>query len=160
MTRLFLVGVALASVGAIPGAMAAQNPPTDREKIHTTINTPVDNTLATCLGTVRIVGTLETTIRAGGAVGGQVHSNISSRLRDVTAVNVATGEQYKVQQVEQSHRSYEYGGELHHVAGTTSRLRISAPGGDSFTLRGRWQYRQDQSGNVVVNELETEGGCK
>lgn len=161
MTRLLLVGLALTGLGALPAVSAAQNPPTDREKIHTTINTPFDQTMVTCLGTIHIVGTLETTTRAGGAVGGQVHSNISSRLRDVTAVNVATGEAYKVQSTEQSHRSYEYGGTTHHVAGTTSRLRISAPGsGESFFLSGRWQYRQDQSGNVVVNELQTEGGCK
>lgn len=160
MTRLIVVGVALASLVAIPEVAAAQNPPTDREKIHTTVNTPFDNTMATCIGTVRIVGTLETTIRAGGAVGGHVHSNISSRLRDVTATNVATGEQYKVQYMEQSHRSYEYGGTQQHVAGITNRLRITAPSGDAFFLTSRWKYRQDQSGHIVENESQTDADCK
>jgi hypothetical protein len=161
MNRLSLVGLALGALAAIPPIAAGQKPPTDREKINTTIETPVDNTLTTCLGRVRIVGTLETTIKAGGAVGGHVHSNISSRLRDVTAVNVETGQEYKVQFIEHSHRSYEYGGTTQHVAGTTNRLRISAPGtGDSFVVKGRWQYRQDQAGNVVVNELEIDEGCK
>ena len=161
MKGLSLAGLALAGLAAIPAVSVAQNRPTDREKISTTVTTPIDSTLVTCLGTVRIVGTLETTTKAGGAVGGQVHSNISSRLKDVTAVNVETGAEYKVQYMEHSHRSYEYGGTTHHVAGTTNRLRITAPGsGDSFIVSGRWQYRQDQAGNVVVNELQTEGGCK
>lgn len=165
MKRLCVVGLGLVTLSALPAVGAAQNPPkNDRERIHTTITTPVDKTLETCLGTIRIVGILETTTRAGGPVEGgegQVHSLISSRLKDVTAVNVATGQQYKVQEVEHSHRSYEAGGTTRHVAGTTSRLRISAPGsGDSFFLTGRWQYRQDQSGAVVENELQTDGGCK
>lgn len=163
MKRLSVVGLVLVMSSALPAVGAAQNPPNDREKIHTTITTPVDKTLETCLGTIRIVGTLETTTRAGGPIEGegQVHSVISSRLKDVTAVNVATGQQYNVQEVEHSHRSYEAGGTTRHVAGTTSRLRISAPGsGDSFFLSGRWQYRQDQSGTVVQNELVTDGGCK
>lgn len=161
MKKLSVIGFALVTVAALPGVGEAQNPPTDREKIHTTVTTPFDNTMVTCLGTIRIVGTLETTTRAGGAVGGQVHSQISSVLKDVTATNVATGEQYKVQYMERSHRSYEYPGTSNHVAGTTNRLRISAPGsGESFVLTGRWKYRQDQSGAVVENELQTEGGCK
>ena len=161
MKRLSALGFALVTVAALPAVGEAQNPPTDREKINTTISTPFDNTMVTCLGTIRIVGTLETTTRAGGAVGGQVHSQISSILKDVTATNVATGAQYKVQYMERSHRSYEYPGTSNHVAGTTSRLRISAPGsGDGFFLTARWKYRQDQSGAVVENELVTDGGCK
>jgi hypothetical protein len=161
MKRLSAVGLALVTMAALPGVAAAQNPPTDRERINTTVTTPFDNTLVTCLGTIRIVGTLETTTKAGGAVGGHVHSQISSVLKDVTAVNVATGEQYRVQYMERSHRSYEYPGTGQHVAGTTNRLRISAPGsGESFFLTGRWKYRQDQSGAVVENELQNEGGCK
>src|SRR5918993_6071077 len=96
MKRLSVVGLALAALAAIPAAAVAQNPPTDRERIDSTVTTAIDSTIVTCLGTVRIVGILETTIKAGGAVGGRVHSNITTRLKDVTAVNVATGEQYKV----------------------------------------------------------------
>jgi hypothetical protein len=161
MKRLSAVGFALAALAAIPSAAKAQNPPTDRERIDSTFTTAVDSTMVTCLGTIRIIGTLETTIKAGGAVGGNVHNTISSRLKDVTATNVATGQQYKVQYVEHSHRSYEYGGTTRHVAGISNRLRISAPGsGDSFVLTSRWQYRQDQAGNVVVNEFQIDGGCK
>lgn len=160
MRRIALVGLALAGLTTVTAVGAAQNPPTDREKIHETITTPFDQTMVTCLGTIRVTGTLETMIRAGGAVGGRVHSNISSRLKDVAAVNTETGQTYKVHYMEQSHRSYEYGGTTQHVAGATQRIRISAPGtGDSFVLSGRWKYRQDQSGNVVENELVTEGGC-
>jgi hypothetical protein len=161
MKRLLLLGLGLASLAAVPGVTAAQNPPTDREKIHSTTTTPFEQIVVTCLGSVRVTGTMETTIRAGGAVGGQVHANISSRLKDATAVNVATGEQYKVTFMEQSHRSYEYPGTGHHVAGTTNRMRISAPGtGNSFVVSGRWQYRQDQSGEVVQNELVVDTDCK
>ena len=161
MNSLLLVGLAFAGLTAVPSIAAAQNPPTDREKINTTITTPFDSTLATCLGPVRIVGTLETTVRAVGAVGGRVHSNISSRLTDATAVNAETGAEYKVQLMDHSHRSYEYGGTTQHVAGTTNRLRITAPGtGNSVVMSGRWQYRQDQSGNVVKNELVLDQDCK
>jgi hypothetical protein len=161
MTKLTVAGMVLAALASIPTVAVWQNPPSDRERIHTTVTTPVDKTLETCLGTLRIVGTLETTVRAGGAVDGQVHAVVSSRLKDVTAVNVATGQQYKVQEVERSHRSYEYGGTTRHVAGTSNRLRISAPGsGEAFVATSRWKYRQDQAGNVVVNEVDIEGGCK
>jgi hypothetical protein len=161
MNTLSLFGLAFVGLTAFPSMAPAQNPPTDREKINTTITTPFDNTLTTCLGPVRIVGTLETTVRAVGAVGGRVHANVSSRLTDATAVNPETGAEYKVQFMEHSHRSYEYGGTTQHVAGTTQRLRITAPGtGNSFVVSGRWQYRQDQSGNVVKNELVLDEDCK
>jgi hypothetical protein len=58
-------------------------------------------------------------------------------------------------------RAYEFGGTKRHVAHAQQRVRVVGPGpGNDFVVTIKWQYRQDQDGNVVVNDLQVESGCK
>jgi hypothetical protein len=74
---------------------------------------------------------------------------------------VTSGAPYKIQYVDNSHRSYEFGGADRHVAASQFRVRVMGPGtGNDFFVTLRWRYRQDKDGNVVVNELQSDSGCK
>ena len=161
MQRMSVLGMTLAALAILPVVAVAQKTPAERERVHTTVTTPIDATWAGCTEAVRVVGTLETTTRAGESRSGQVHSVIHTRLRDATAVGVTTGTEYKVQSLDASHRSYEFGGADRYTAGSQLHARVMGPGsGNDFVVTLRWRYRQDQAGNIVVNEIQAESGCK
>ena len=159
MKRISVLGVALAALVVLPGAALAQKP--DRERVDTTFTTPVDTNLPGCTEGVHVVGTLVTTIKAAESASGQVHNITRARLTDVHAVGASTGAEYKVQDMSTTQRSYEFGGADRYGAHAHQQVRVSGPGpGNDFIITVKWQYRQDQDGNVVVNDLQVESGCK
>ncbi len=158
--RTTMLRVALAGMVLLPGVALTQNRP-DRERVDTTFTTAVDANFAGCTESVRVVGTLVTTIKAGESASGQVHNVTRARLTDVSAVGVTSGTEYKVQQMQTAQRSYEFGGAERHTAHAHERIRVIGPGpGNDFLVTVRWQYRQDRDGNVVVDDLQVESGCK
>lgn len=160
MKRMSILGVALVGLVVFPSAGLTQNKP-DRERVDETITTPVDANFAGCTESVHVVGTLVTTIKAGESASGQVHNVTRVRLTDVQAVGVNSGAEYRVQDKQTAQRSYEFGGVNRHVAHARQQVRVTGPGpGNDFVATMKWQYRQDQDGNVVVNDLQFESGCK
>ena len=160
MQRILAVSMALAGLLLLPCTALSQNRP-DRERVDTTFTTPVDGTYAGCTEGVHVIGTLVNTVKAAESASGQVHYVARARLTDVTAVGVTSGAQYTVRDMQTAQRSYEFGGALRHVAHSQQHLRIMGPGaGNDFVITIKWQYRQDQDGNVVVNDLQVESGCK
>ncbi len=160
MKKTSIVSLALAALVVVPSAALAQDKP-ERERVHTTVSTPVDAVFQGCTEQVRVTGTLVTTVRAGGVEGGRVHNVTHARLTDARGVGVTSGAEYRVQSMETAQRSYEFGGTQHHVANAQQRIRVSGVGpGNDFVTNIKWQYRQDQDGNVVVNDLQVESGCK
>ena len=160
MNRMRIIGGALAALAVIPSFALTQNRP-DRERVDTTFTTPIDANFTGCTEAVHVVGTLVTTIKAGESASGQVHNVTRARLTDVRAVGVSTGTEYRVQDMQVAQRSYEFGGALRHVAHAQQQVRVIGPGaGNDFVTTIKWQYRQDQDGNVVVNDLQIESGCK
>lgn len=158
MKKTVILGAVLVGLCAFPGAAFAQS---KTERVDTTFTTPVDATFAGCTEAVHVVGTLVTTIKAGHSAGDQVHNVTRVRLTDVQAVGVSSGAEYKVTDVQTAQRSYEFGGTQRHVAHARQQVRVSGPGpGNDYVTTIKWQYRQDQDGNVVVNDLQFEGGCK
>jgi hypothetical protein len=159
MKKTFILGAALMGLVAFPGAALTQN---KTERVDTTFTTPVDATFAGCTEPVHVTGTLVTTVKAGHSAGDQVHNITRVRLTDVRAVGVTSGAEYKVTDVQTAQRSYEFGGTERHVAHARQQVRVTGPGpGNTYVTTIKWQYRQDQDGNVVVNDLQTEtSGCK
>lgn len=161
MKRMSILTMALATIALVPCVAAAQGNQPEREKVDTTFTTPLDAVWTGCQESVAVKGTLETTIKAGRSPSGQVHNVTHIRLEDETAVGVTSGAPYKIQYLDNSHRSYEFGGADRHVAGSQFRVRVMGPGsGNDFIVTVRWRYRQDKDGNVVVNELQSDSGCK
>ena len=160
MKTTSIVALALATLVAVPNAALAQDKP-ERERVHTTVTTPVDAVFQGCTEQVRVTGTLVTTVRASGVEGGRVHNVTHVRLTDARGVGLTSGAEYRVQDMQTAQRSYEFGGAQHHVANAQQRLRVSGAGpGNDFVTTIKWQYRQDQDGNVVLNDLQIESGCK
>ena len=160
MQKISVLGMGLAVLAALPTVAPAQNKP-ERERVHTTVSTPVDAVFQGCTESVRVTGTLVTTVRAGESASGQVHNVTHDRLTDARGVGLTSGAEYQVRETETSHRSYEFGGADRHTAGAQKRVRVMGPGpGNDFVTTIKWQYRQDQAGNVVVNDLQVESGCK
>ena len=159
MHRMSVLGMGLAVLAALPGVALSQDKP-ERERVNTTVSTPVDAVFQGCTESVRVTGTLVTTVRAGESASGQVHNVTQSRLTDARGVGLTSGAEYQVRETEKSHRSYEFGGADRHTAGVQKRVRVSGPGpGNDFLTTIKWRYRQDQDGNVVVNDLQIDSGC-
>ena len=160
MQRMSMLGVALVGLIVFPSVGHTQNKP-DRDRFDETTTTPVDATFTGCTEGVHVVGTLITTTKAAKSASGQVHYVSRARLTDVTAVGVTSGAEYQVKDMQTAQRSYEFGGEERHVAHAHQQIRVNGPGaGNDFVTTIKWQYRQDQDGNVVVNDLQIESGCK
>ncbi len=160
MKKMSMVGLALALLAIVPNAARAQNP-SDRERVDTTFTTAIDQNFTGCTEQVHVTGNLVTTIKAGGAVGGRVHNVTRVRLTDVRAVGVTSGTEYRVQWLQGTQRSYEFGGTQQYVAHAHEKLRVMGPGpGNDFITTVKWQYRQDNAGNVVVNDLQVVAECK
>ena len=158
MTSILMV--ALTALAILPSIGTAQGKP-DRERVDTTFTTPLDQVWSGCQENVAVKGTLETTIKAGESPSGQVHNVTHVRLLDETAVGVTSGAAYRIQYLDASHRSYETGGTDRYNAGSQFRVRVLGPGsGNDFIVTTRWRYRQDKDGNVVVNQLISDSGCK
>ena len=157
MQKISVLGMGLAVLAALPTVALAQN---DRERVHTTVSTPVDAVFQGCTESVRVTGTLVTPVRAAESASGQVHYVSHDRLTDARGVGLTSGAEYQVRETEQNHRAYEFGGAGRQTAGAHKRVRVSGPGpGNDFLTTIKWQYRQDQDGNVVVNDLQIESGC-
>jgi hypothetical protein len=160
MKKTSIVSLALAALVVVPSAALAQDKP-ERERVHTTVSTPVDAVFQGCTEQVRVTGTLVTTVRASGVEGGRVHNVTHVRLTDARGVGLTSGAEYRVQDHEIAQRSYEFGGTQKYVANASQRVRVSGVGaGNDFVTNIKWQYRQDQDGNVVVSDLQIESGCK
>ena len=160
MKRISIVALAVTGLIALPGGALAQNKP-ERERVDTTFTTAIDQNFTGCTEQVHVTGNLVTTIKASGAVGGRVHNVTRVRLTDVQAVGVTSGTEYRVQWLQGTQRSYEFGGTDQYVAHANERLRVMGPGaGNDFITTVKWQYRQDQAGNIVVNDLQVVAECK
>ena len=159
MKKMSILAMALTALAILPSVGAAQRKQPERERVDTTFTTPLDAVWAGCSESVAVKGTLETTIKAGESPSGQVHNVTHIRLKDETAVGVTSGATYRIQYMDNSHRSYEKEGAARHVAGSQFRARVIGPT-DTFIVTLRWRYRQDKDGNVVVDELESDSGCK
>jgi hypothetical protein len=122
--------------------------------------TQIDTVVSGCGEQIRVTGTLHFRQNAFETKSERVHNSYGIQISDATATGVTSGTTYKVRYHEQGHRNYEVGG-TPQVAGNVTRMTIEGPGAnDDLLLTIHWRYRQDASGQVVANVLETTYECK